>query len=111
MGQKQQASSVGEVVFLESAPIVKMAAGRNHMLALDVKGRVYAWGKNEYGQLGLSTMEDGQPIMDEREKPTLVHSLNYIVQIYASENMSFAVDKMGQTYGWGQNKLNLLMVN
>jgi alpha-tubulin suppressor-like RCC1 family protein len=24
-----------------------------------------------------------------------------IVQIYASENMSFAVDKLGTTYAWG----------
>jgi alpha-tubulin suppressor-like RCC1 family protein len=40
---------VGEIIFLEGAPIVKIATGRNHIMALDTKGRVYSWGKNEYG--------------------------------------------------------------
>jgi alpha-tubulin suppressor-like RCC1 family protein len=42
-------SNVGEIIFLEGAPIVKIATGRNHIMALDTKGRVYSWGKNEYG--------------------------------------------------------------
>lgn len=36
--------------------------------------------------------------------------LQNVVQIYASENMSFAVDKAGQVVAWGQNKSNLLML-
>jgi alpha-tubulin suppressor-like RCC1 family protein len=34
-----------------------------------------------------------------------------IVQIYAGENMSFAVDKYGTTYGWGENKHNTLLLD
>lgn len=33
------------------------------------------------------------------------------MQIYAGETMSFAVDKFGGTYAWGENKDNALMVN
>jgi len=38
---------MAEIAFSEV--IVKLATGRNHVLALDEHGRVYAWGKNEYG--------------------------------------------------------------
>lgn len=38
-------------------------------------------------------------------------SLRNIVQIYAGENMSFAVDKFGETFAWGENKHNALLVN
>lgn len=40
---------VGQILFSESAPIAKLATGKSHVLALDTKGRVYLWGKNEYG--------------------------------------------------------------
>jgi alpha-tubulin suppressor-like RCC1 family protein len=39
---------IGEIEYFDS-PIVKIAAGRNHVLALDVKGRVFTWGKNDHG--------------------------------------------------------------
>jgi len=32
---------------------VSIATGRNHVLALDTAGRVYAWGDNLKGQLGV----------------------------------------------------------
>jgi hypothetical protein len=35
------------------APIVSIAAGRHHSLALDLYGNVWAWGRNNYLQLGL----------------------------------------------------------
>ena len=40
--------------------IQKIATGENHCLALDVNGRVWAWGDNTVGQLGndLDLIED-----------------------------------------------------
>ena len=35
--------------------IIKIAQGNNHLLALDVKGRVWSMGSNGYGQLGDGT--------------------------------------------------------
>ncbi len=64
------------------------------MLALDVKGRVYSWGKNDHGQLGHHDKID-------KEYPTKIETLRNIVQIYAGDNMSFAVDKFGDTFAWG----------
>lgn len=86
------------------SPVVKLATGRTHVLALDVKGRVYSWGKNDHGQLGHADKQD-------KEFPTKIEGLRNIVQIYTGENMSFAVDKFGDTFGWGQNKHNCLLIN
>ncbi len=51
-------NEVGEVDFsdatnvgnkLDVSPIVSIATGRNHVLALDTAGRVYSWGDNHKG--------------------------------------------------------------
>ena len=69
-------SEVGEVDFSEAmpedstntlAPIVQVATGRNHVLALDTNGRVFAWGDNMKGQLGLGRREKHKSKRDQRE--------------------------------------------
>ena len=42
--QHKQTIDIGELEFGTSHPIVKIATGRNHVLALDTNGRVYTWG-------------------------------------------------------------------
>lgn len=51
----QQNIDIGEIAFTKEAnePIIKIACGRQHVLALDAKGRVWCWGNNDKGQLGL----------------------------------------------------------
>ena len=46
---------MGEVIVGkdEQEPVKKIATGKSHVLALTEAGRVYAWGKNDKGQLGL----------------------------------------------------------
>ena len=39
-------NQIDEIDVFES-PVVKLATGRSHVMAMDVKGRVYAWGKND----------------------------------------------------------------
>ena len=36
--------------------IKQIAAGANHVLAVTSTGQVYAWGDNEFGQLGLGRL-------------------------------------------------------
>ena len=42
-----QSVDIGEIEFHH--PIVKLATGRSHVLALDSKGRVWSWGTNDKG--------------------------------------------------------------
>ena len=49
-----QPVDVGEIAFTLDVPIVKIATGKHHVMALDTKGRVWTWGKNDRKQLGHS---------------------------------------------------------
>ena len=42
----------------QRVPIIKIAAGKDHLLALDVNGRVWSYGKGYYGQLGNGDWHD-----------------------------------------------------
>lgn len=101
-----QAVDIGEIDFGEINPIVMIATGRSHVLALDTKGKVWSWGTNDKGQLG-------HPVEDTsvKDKPVMVKKLKNIVQVYCGEYQSFAVDNTGEIYAWGLNKNNCLLVN
>lgn len=47
-----------QVQALQNSPIVSVAAGGNHTVALSAKRRVYTWGNNTYGQLGVGNCID-----------------------------------------------------
>lgn len=47
-----------QVAALRNSQIVSMAAGGHHTVALSFKGRVYTWGNNTYGQLGVGNCID-----------------------------------------------------
>jgi len=78
---------VGEVEIGLGLNIIKIATGRHHCLALDSKGFVYSWGSNEKGQLGHR--------LDDCDIPHKISTLSDIVQVYAGDYMSFAVDSIG----------------
>jgi alpha-tubulin suppressor-like RCC1 family protein len=73
-----------------------IAAGDFHSLALDTKGKLYAWGYNQYGQLGLGDEE-------ERNIPTLIKSELTFRTIAAGAYHSLSLDKNGKLYAWGRN--------
>eukprot|EP00753_Platysulcus_tardus_P019998 PLAT7684.1.p1 GENE.PLAT7684.1~~PLAT7684.1.p1 ORF type:complete len:1089 (+),score=659.90 PLAT7684.1:30-3269(+) len=47
-------STPKQIMRLAALPVVAIAAGNNHSLALTAGGRTFAWGRNNHGQLGLS---------------------------------------------------------
>lgn len=51
--------------------VVCLAGGNNHMLALDIKKRVYSWGTNNVGQLGHGVDKALDKTLD-KEHPTLI---------------------------------------
>ncbi|WP_426748873.1 MopE-related protein [Myxococcus faecalis] len=78
-------------------PIKAIAAGQTHSLALDTNGEVWAWGKNDFGQVGLGTVGGNVTA------PTRVSGLTGIQTISANGNFSFALTLDGRLWAWGQN--------
>lgn len=76
--------------------ITTIAAGMHYSLALSVSGKVYAWGWNGFGQLGMGDLK-------ARNTPTLIPNLSGIQDIAAGESHALATGK-GQLLGWGSNE-------
>ncbi len=76
---------------------VGVAAGETHSLAIErAGGRVWAWGNNDYGQLGDGTRA-------ARARPAVVSTLRNVVQISAGSLHNLALDAAGAVWAWGNN--------
>ncbi|MDR1833682.1 MAG: hypothetical protein LBQ92_03390, partial [Propionibacteriaceae bacterium] len=75
-----------------------IAAGEKSAYALTDGGEVYAWGDNEYGQLGTSDNKSQQ-------QPAQVSGLTDITAIAAGWGAAYAISSDGVLYGWGQSYL------
>jgi len=81
-----------------------VSAGAAHALALTESGKVYAWGLNQYGQLGIGNTTN-------KNVPTLVTgALNgkKVISIAAGDNHSLAMDDAFNVYSWGRNNYGQL---
>lgn len=80
--------------------IVKLAAGANHVLALQSNGIVHGWGSGQQNQLG-------RRILERRAANSLIPMPiglpKKIVHIGAGAYNSFAVRENGDVYSWGLN--------
>src|SRR4029078_11080626 len=77
--------------------IVAVAAGDIHSLALGADGRVWVWGENYSGQLGLAESVRQQPT------PTLLPGLTNVMAIAARSSHSLALLADGSVWAWGAN--------
>jgi alpha-tubulin suppressor-like RCC1 family protein len=81
--------------------IVQIASnGGNHVLCLDNQGRVWAFGTNTFGELGLGDERD-------RDIPLALY-LSNIIQIACGENYSMCLDSKGNVFVFGNNKFGQL---
>lgn len=80
--------------------IVQLASGKDHMLALDSKGIVYAWGNGQQFQLGRRILERHRLAALEPQQFGL-YDIKYIA---SGEFHCFAIGKDGQVYTWGLNQ-------
>jgi alpha-tubulin suppressor-like RCC1 family protein len=77
--------------------VIDIAAGSAHVLALKDDGTVWAWGANDYGQLG-----DGTAI--DRRTPVQVRGLSGVKAVAAGLMYSVALLDDGTVRAWGYNK-------
>nr|WOE55326.1 PhF00089.1 [Neoporphyra haitanensis] len=77
--------------------LVAAAVGDRHALAVDAAGGVWAWGSNEFGQLGVGAAGDTRP------SPVAVAALRGVVvaTVSAGDRHSAAVTTGGAVYTWG----------
>ena len=92
----------------EIGPVTHVAAGSNHSLAVTASGQLYAFGFNEYGQLGSVTNSGtGSP----NPTPTLVTlpgEIGAVTQVAAGIDHTLAVTASGQLYAFGLNEFGQL---
>ena len=86
-----------------------VSIGDRHWVAVTTRGKVYSWGKNDVGQLGLG---EGGPAAVSVDSPHLVATDDVdtstltgarIVDVEAGRGNSYVVDQLGRTWAWGLN--------
>ena len=77
-----------------------ISLGNTFCVLSTVEGRVYSWGDNRFGQLGLGNFTSIE------EKPTLVHGLKdrFVVDIRSGFGHTVCLDDQGMAYSWGQSQ-------
>ena len=86
---------------VDDLQVAAVSAGGSHTVALGQDGRVWAWGRNDFGQLGEGTITF-------RLIPVEVGGLPPIAAVAAGLNHSLAVGQDGSLWAWGQNSLGQL---
>jgi alpha-tubulin suppressor-like RCC1 family protein len=81
-------------------PIIDIASGASHSLILDQNQRVWAFGDNEYGQLGLGHKSN-------RGFPVQIKSLKNCTRIWCGRCSSFVENGQG-LWGFGRDHYNEL---
>ncbi|XP_036008072.1 probable E3 ubiquitin-protein ligase HERC4 [Fundulus heteroclitus] len=92
------------LVAFSSIPVVQVACGSQHSVALTKECQVYTWGLDSRGQLGLGKRSSGA------RSPQHVRSLWSVpvVRISAGGDQSFALSVSGGVFGWGRNNCGQL---
>lgn len=82
---------------LSGLRVVRLACGDRHSFAVTADGRVYAWGSNEFGQLGVAPR--GETVLS----PVCVSGLEglVVVGLSSGDRHSAAVTNVGSVYTWG----------
>ena len=95
---------------MEGKTIMQVAAGATHSLALATDGTIYAWGKNEYGQLGNDSTTNSSVPVAVKTTGTPMEGKT-IIQIHAGYEHSLALASDGTVYAWGRNNSGQLGKN
>ncbi len=80
--------------------IIDFANGFYHCIARNSRGKVYCWGYNEFGYLGIGSEDESF------HKPILNQYLNneFVTDISCGDSHSLVLTNCGEVYAWGWNK-------
>jgi alpha-tubulin suppressor-like RCC1 family protein len=95
LGQDSILPFFNELTKIKNLPkITKIKSNISHTLALDVDGKIWAWGNNTSGQLGIGNNENAK-------KPVMIKDLENVDDIFIGGRFSLAKQKNGKMYIWG----------
>ncbi|PPR87680.1 hypothetical protein GOBAR_AA33019 [Gossypium barbadense] len=82
--------------------ITSISAGHYHSLAIDSRGGLWAWGRNQESQLGRDPLAP----RDSWNDPKRVEGLDHVnvCAAFASGVISAAIDSDGSVWVWGKSK-------
>ncbi|OMO89522.1 Regulator of chromosome condensation, RCC1 [Corchorus olitorius] len=82
--------------------ITSISAGHYHSLAIDSRGGLWAWGRNQEGQLGRDPLAS----RDSWNNPKRVEGLDHVnvCAAFASGVTSAAIGDDGSVWVWGKSK-------
>ena len=83
--------------------IVSVASGASHSLALKNDGTVWAWGYNNYGQLGYNVLGGSRLVPIQVKDETGNGYLSGVTAIAAGGSHSLALKSDGTVWAWGYN--------
>ncbi|XP_056138852.1 probable E3 ubiquitin-protein ligase HERC6 [Lampris incognitus] len=106
-GKPSECKTPSPVYIPLQVPVVQVACGDSHSLALTRGGDVFSWGSNSHGQLGLGKEVSVQPM------PAAVLSLTgvAVTQISAGGTHTLILTLPGFVYCCGANKFGQLGLN
>ena len=80
--------------------VVDVAAGQNHSVAVDSTGNAWAWGYNQYGQLGTGNTTNSSVAVQMKNSSG---NLTNIVAVAAGDNFTLALRNDGTVWAVGTN--------
>ncbi len=88
--------------------IIAIESGADHSLALMSDGTVWAWGSNEWRQLGTDSADTCKFTNNTKtypcsKTPLQVAGLSNVIAISAGNAFNLALTSDGTVYGWGMN--------
>ena len=88
---------------LREKNIVNIYWDANTIIAKDSNGKLYSWGRNNFGQLGNGTTENSSmPVCISNIESSPLKGKN-IVDVYNYGSTIIAKDSSGKLYTWGRN--------
>uniref|UniRef100_K3WC71 BTB domain-containing protein n=1 Tax=Globisporangium ultimum (strain ATCC 200006 / CBS 805.95 / DAOM BR144) TaxID=431595 RepID=K3WC71_GLOUD len=95
-------------------PVVSIAAGSHHSVAVTTDGLVYTWGHSEYGQHGAGEMfydlQRGSHYFSPRVQESLRSQNVRAKNVACSSHSTFVLAVDGNVYSWGWNAFGILGV-
>lgn len=98
VSQQLKINKLTPLPLINNLHVKDVICGENHVILVDMKGNIYSYGQNNYGQLGLGHFNNVYT-------PTLIESLNdkNPLRICCGSNHTLLLSNDGELYSWGAN--------